>query len=193
MQRICVYCGSSPGNRPVYAAAARRLGAQLAERGWGLVYGGASVGIMGVLADAVLAGGGEVHGVIPEVLKRKEVMHTGLTRLHLTDSMHQRKALMNDLADGFIALPGGFGTLEELFEVITWAQLGIHAKPIGLLNVDAYFDPLLTFLERSVVAGFVRRSHLQRLWVSERPEQLLDWFAERQPPAGKQWLDKTQI
>ncbi|HTE06888.1 MAG TPA: TIGR00730 family Rossman fold protein, partial [Planctomycetota bacterium] len=143
IRRLCVFCGSSEGNDPVYKAAAQSMGKMLVRRGVGLVYGGGSIGLMGVLADAVLAGGGEVTGVIPSALATKEVQHTGLTHTRVVDNMHARKALMNQLSDGFVAMPGGYGTLEELFEVVTWAQLGLHAKPVGLLNVVGYFDGLL--------------------------------------------------
>src|ERR1051325_8659898 len=156
MQRLCVFTGSSSGARAAYAEAARELGTLLARRGIGLVYGGARVGLMGAVADAVLAAGGEAIGVIPQALVAKEVAHTGLTALHVVESMHARKAMMSDLSDGFIALPGGWGTLEELFEVLTWAQLGLHRKPTGLLNVDGYFDGLLAFLTHTVAEAFVR-------------------------------------
>lgn len=173
MRRICVYCGSSSGSRPVYTAAASELARALTEAGLGLVYGGARVGLMGTLADAVLAAGGEVHGVIPECLSDVELMHTGLTELHQVVTMHERKALMNELADGFIALPGGFGTLEELFEIITWAQLRLHAKPIGLLNTDAYYDPLLQFLRQATAQGFIRPERLAGLHTEPDPFSLL--------------------
>src|SRR4051812_49148308 len=145
--RVCVFCGSNPGARPEYAAAARAVGRALAERGRGLVYGGGNVGLMGVCADAALAAGGEVIGVIPDALQTAEVAHGGLTRLHVVRTMHERKALMADLSDAFAALPGGFGTLDELFEILTWAQLGIHAKPVAILNVAGFFDPLLAMLD----------------------------------------------
>src|SRR6516164_2274986 len=147
LKRICVFCGSSVGDRPIYLQAALELGRAIAERRLGLVYGGGHIGLMGVLADAVLSGGGEVIGVIPQALVDRELAHTGVTELRVVETMHQRKALMADLSDGFLALPGGFGTGDELFEILTWAQLGLHAKPIGVLNVGGYFDPLLAWLD----------------------------------------------
>lgn len=182
MRRICVYCGSQSGQSGAYSAAARQLAAALTERHLGLVYGGASIGVMGALADAVLAAGGEVDGVIPNVLTQREIVHNGLSKLHLVDSMHQRKALMNDLADGFIALPGGFGTFEELFEIITWAQLGLHSKPIGVLNIDGFYDSLLQFLRQTVDAGFIRAERLDSLLIATTPATLLDDFARFTPP-----------
>jgi hypothetical protein len=159
LKRICVFCGSSVGSRPSYAAAARDLGRTLAERGLGIVFGGGKVGLMGVLADAALAAGGEVIGVIPDVLVAREIGHNGLTRLHVVRSMHERKTLMADLADAFIALPGGYGTFEEFFEAVTWTHLGIHQKPCGLLNVDGYYDALLALLARAVTDGFIRKEN----------------------------------
>lgn len=155
MSRICLFCGSSPGHRPAYAEAARAIGEAVARRGHGLVYGGGNVGLMGIAADAALACGGEVVGVIPESLMAREIGHAGLTALHVVPSMHARKALMADLADAFIALPGGFGTFEELFEVVTWAQLGLHAKPCGLLDVDGFYGPLLRFVDHATTEGFI--------------------------------------
>jgi uncharacterized protein (TIGR00730 family) len=159
LQRICVFCGSSVGERPAHAVAARELGRTLAERGLGVVFGGGKVGLMGVLADAALAAGGEVIGVIPDALVAREIGHTGLTKLHVVRSMHERKTLMADLASAFIAVPGGYGTFEEFFEAVTWAQLGIHQKPCGLLNVDGYYDALLALLERAVADGFIREAN----------------------------------
>ncbi len=173
MERICVYCGSKRGSDPVYAEAARELGLLMGERGLGLVYGGASVGLMGVIADAVLEAGGEVIGVIPRFLQQKEVAHHGLTQLHVVDGMHARKALMADLSDAFIALPGGLGTLEELFEMLTWGQLDMHAKPCGALNVEDYYTPLAHFLDQTVRAGFVRQEHRRLLTIDDSPELLL--------------------
>ena len=158
-RRICVFCGSSVGENPAYAAAARKLGGVLAERGVGVVFGGGKVGLMGVLADAALAAGGEVIGVIPDALVARELAHTGLTKLHVVRSMHQRKTLMADLASAFIALPGGYGTFEEFFEAVTWTQLGIHHKACGLLNIDGYYDSLLALLDRAVADGFVRHEN----------------------------------
>jgi len=153
VKRICVFAGSSAGGRPAYAEAARELGQALVGRGLGVVYGGGSVGLMGTLADAVLAAGGEVIGVIPGPLARREFAHAGLTRMHVVGSMHERKALMASLVDGFVALPGGFGTFEETLEVLTWSQLGIHRKPIGLLNTAGFFDPLLAWIEKAIAAA----------------------------------------
>jgi uncharacterized protein (TIGR00730 family) len=159
MRRLCVFCGSSTGKRAVYADHARQLGELLARRGLGLVYGGGHIGLMGVLADGVLEAGGHVVGVIPQALVDKELAHPGVTELRIVSTMHQRKALMADLADGFLALPGGFGTADELFEILTWAQLGLHAKPVGLLNSAGYFDALLAWLDHSVDEQFVRPEH----------------------------------
>ena len=176
MQRICVFAGSNKGARPEYVQAAQSLGQELVRRGLGLVYGGASVGLMGIVADSVLAGGGEAIGVIPHALFHTEVGHTGLTALHEVSSMHERKAMMADLADGFIALPGGFGTFDELFEIVTWAQLGLHQKPVGLVNSAGYFDPLLRFLRHASTEGFIRASHLDLLQQEAEPGRLLDCF-----------------
>jgi uncharacterized protein (TIGR00730 family) len=159
MQRLCVFCGSRTGARPEYADAARRLGARLAQRKIGLVFGAGHIGLMGVLADAVLAAGGEAIGVIPQGLVDAELAHTGLTRLHVVAGMHERKALMAELADAFLALPGGHGTLEELFEIVTWKQLRLHDKPIGLLNVAGFFDPLLGWIEHAIAEDFIRPKH----------------------------------
>ncbi|MBJ6724569.1 TIGR00730 family Rossman fold protein [Geomonas sp. Red875] len=182
MKSICVYCGSSPGRLEAYSEAARALGAALVERGIRLVYGGANIGIMGVVADTVLALGGEVVGIIPDALVKKEVAHTGLTELHVTRSMHERKTLMAELADGFVALPGGIGTLEELFEVWTWAQLGFHEKPCGLLNVAGYYDALATFLDHTVAEQFVKQPHRSMLIVESEPAALLERFRSFTPP-----------
>jgi hypothetical protein len=177
----------------VYADAARAMATALLDRGLGLVYGGGSVGLMGTVADAVLAGGGEVIGVLPRGLARKEYAHDGLTELHLVGSMHERKALMASLADGFVALPGGLGTFEETLEVLTWAQLGIHAKPIGVLNVEGYYDGLLRWLSHAVGDGFVRREHLALLLFADAPAELLDRFASWTPPPGpRRWLKPSQ-
>jgi uncharacterized protein (TIGR00730 family) len=189
IRSICVFCGSSSGSRPVYAKAARELGRLLVERGLRLVYGGGSVGLMGILADAVLSAGGEVVGVIPRSLWQREVGHRELTQLHIVETMHERKALMSDHSDGFIALPGGIGTLEEMFEIWTWAQLGIHRKPLGLLNVDGYFKPLLAFVEHAVAEEFVRPLYADMLVVDSQPRALLDRLAAYDPPAVPQWLD----
>lgn len=174
MPSLCVFCGSKRPLAPNYLESARELGRLLGERRYGLVYGGASVGVMGVVADASLAAGGEVIGVLPEVLVQAEVAHRNLTRLELVGSMHERKARMVALSDAFLALPGGFGTLDELFEVLTWAQLGIHSRPIGLLNTGGYFDHLLRFLESAEREGFVSAPDLRRLRVFEAPVQALE-------------------
>jgi uncharacterized protein (TIGR00730 family) len=191
MQRLCVFCGSSAGNRDVYRESARRLGEVLASAGLGLVYGGGHIGLMGVLADAVLRGRGEVIGVIPQALVDRELAQQNLTRLEVVDTMHQRKARMADLADGFAALPGGYGTGDELFEILTWAQLGIHAKPIGLLNVAGFFDPLLAWLDHCVETGFVRREHRDFLCVSADPDELLKALLRgKPPPSVSKWINQ---
>jgi uncharacterized protein (TIGR00730 family) len=181
MRRICVFSGSNLGNRPVYKQAAQALGQEMVARGFGLVYGGASVGLMGVIADTVLAGGGEAIGVIPRNLFRREVAHGGLTQLHEVNSMHERKALMADLADGFIALPGGYGTFDELFEIITWAQLDLHTKPVGLLDVAGYFAPLLALIMHASTEGFIPAKHANIVIHEESPVVLLDRFAAYHP------------
>jgi uncharacterized protein (TIGR00730 family) len=173
MRRVCVFCGSSLGNRAVYADSARLLGRELASRGLGLVYGGGHIGLMGVLADAALTGGGEVIGVIPQALVDRELAHKGVTELRVVGTMHERKALMADLSDGFIALAGGFGTADEFMEILTWAQLGLHDKPIALLNVAGYFDPVLDWLDRAVQEGFIRPEHRALLSQAESVEELL--------------------
>jgi uncharacterized protein (TIGR00730 family) len=183
--RLCVFCGSATGRNGVYRAAAARLGRALAERSVALVYGGASVGIMGALADAALRAGGEVIGVIPSHLVASELAHHGLSELHVVEGMHQRKARMAELADGFVALPGGAGTLEELFEAWTWAQLGLHAKPCGLLDVAAYYQPLRVLVDRMVGEGFLRPAYRDMLLVERSPERLLDLLAGYRPPAAK--------
>jgi len=174
LRSICVFCGASPGNDPAYAAAAGVLGRELATRSTELVTGGGRVGLMGVVADAALGAGGRVTGVIPLSLEEREVAHRGLTTLHVVETLHERKALMHELSDAFIALPGGFGTLDELFETITWAQLGIHAKPIGLVNVSGYFDDLLAFLDGATVQGFVSEVNRDLVAVHSDVATLLD-------------------
>jgi uncharacterized protein (TIGR00730 family) len=173
MKSICVYCGANAGVSPLYAEAARALGRALVERGLALVYGGGNVGLMGIIADEVLRVGGEVTGVIPAALVEREVGHTGLTRQFIVKDMHERKAMMAALSDGFIAMPGGMGTLEELFEMLTWAQLGIHAKPIGLLNVDGFYDGLAGFIEHATGQGFIRPHHAALMMVEAEPLDLL--------------------
>ncbi len=193
MSRLCVFCGSSVGARSEYAAAARDLAAELVRRRLGLVYGGGSVGLMGVLADAMLALGGEVIGVLPRPLASKELAHPGLTEMRLVASMHERKATMASLVDGFIALPGGLGTLEETLEILTWAQLGIHQKPVGVLNTGAYYDPLLRLLGHAVREGFVAVTNLELLLFADSPAELLDRFATWKPPAlPRAWLRQAQ-
>lgn len=177
---------------PAYLEAATALGAELAVRGLGLVYGGAQVGAMGAVADAVLAGGGEVIGVIPRMLVAKEVAHTGLSDLRVVDSMHERKALMESLADGVVALPGGFGTLEELFEILTWAQLGIHSKPVGLLNGTGYWDQLLAFIDHMVDERFLRAQQRDALLVADSPAALVAQLHDYQPVVLDKWLDRSQ-
>jgi len=189
MRRVCVFAGSSLGGRPDYAAAARDLGRTLGARGVGLVYGGGCIGLMGVLADSVLAASGEVIGVIPRMLATKEVAHQGLADLRIVASMHERKAVMAELADGFIALPGGFGTLEELFEMITWAQLGLHAKAVGLLDVGGYFAALLALIEHAVAEGFVGPENRELLVVASEGGLLLDRMRAYAPPRGlRRWI-----
>jgi uncharacterized protein (TIGR00730 family) len=190
MKRVCVFCGSSVGRNPRYAEAARRTGATLARRGIGLVYGGGSVGLMGAVADAALEAGGEVVGVIPKALQVRELAHARLTKLHVVASMHERKAKMAELAEGFVALPGGMGTLEELSEVLTWAQLGIHARPCGLLDVDGYYRPLVAFFDHAVAEGFLRPEHRRLVLVADEPGALLDQFAAWTPPPVQRWMDR---
>jgi len=192
--RVCVFCGSSAGARPEYAEAARDLAAELARRHLGLVYGGGGVGIMGVLADAALASGVEVIGVIPRPLASRELAHTGLTELRLVESMHERKATMAGLADGFVALPGGLGTLEETLEILTWAQLGIHRKPVAALNVAGYWDDLIRLLGHAIAEGFVRHEYAALMLFADTPGELLDRMAAWQPPAlPRAWLAPSQI
>ncbi|HEX5698593.1 MAG TPA: TIGR00730 family Rossman fold protein [Rhodoferax sp.] len=192
MKAICVYCGSSPGRLEVYAGAARALGQALVEHDLGLVYGGASIGLMGLIADTVLQLGGRAVGVIPKGLARKEVVHRQLSELHVTQSMHERKTLMAELSDGFIAMPGGIGTFEEIFEIWTWAQLGIHAKPCGLLNVAGYYDALTSFLDHAAEEQFLKPPHRAMLIVEQTPDVLLDRFASYQPPSVRRWLDADE-
>ena len=192
LRRVCVFCGSSPGARPEYRESARALAAAMVERGIGLVYGGGNVGLMGTVADAVLAAGGTAVGVIPEGLLAREVGHAGLTELHVVASMHQRKALMADLSDAFVALPGGFGTLEEFCEVLTWTQLGIHRKACGLLNVAGFYDGLLTFFDRAVDEAFVRPHHRENVLHDTDPRRLLDRIAAFDPPAVPKWIGRAE-
>ncbi len=184
IRTLCVYCGSSTGHDPAYGDVARALGRQMAERGLSLVYGGGHVGLMGMIADAVMEAGGEVTGVIPSALMEAEVGHERLTRLHVVNDMHERKALMAELADGFIALPGGIGTLEELFEVMTWLQLGYHTKPVGLLNVLGFYDALLAFLDKQRDTGFLRAEHRALLITDDAPASLLQRMQAFDMPDG---------
>jgi uncharacterized protein (TIGR00730 family) len=188
LRRVCVFCGSATGRDPVYAEAARGLARALARRGTGLVYGGGSVGLMGVIADEALAVGVEVIGVIPHGLVVREVAHQGLADQRVVPTMHARKALMSDLSDAFVAMAGGIGTLEELFEVLAWGQLGIHAKPIGLLNTRGYFDPLLAFVDQAIASGFARPEYRAFLVVRDEPDALLDALASHRPPAVTAWV-----
>ncbi|MGH7514199.1 MAG: TIGR00730 family Rossman fold protein [Gemmatimonadales bacterium] len=192
MRRVCVFCGSSSGRDPAYRRLAEALGRTLAGRGLGVVYGGGRVGLMGALADAALGAGGEVIGVIPQALMDREIGHRGLSELRIVGSMHERKALMAELADGFVALPGGIGTLEELFEVWTWAQLGLHRKPCGLLDADGFFRPLVEFLDHLVRSGFVQSAHRGMLHTAESPEALLAAFAAYQAPLVAKWVNPAQ-
>ncbi|MEM7186920.1 MAG: TIGR00730 family Rossman fold protein [Bacteroidota bacterium] len=189
LQRICVFCGSSDGNDPVVTEAARNLGQVFADRNITLVYGAAKIGVMGTIAETLLASRGKVIGIIPQFLKKKEVVHLGLTQLITTDNMHERKLKMQEMSDGFIALPGGFGTLEELFEIITWLQLGLHDKPIGLLNVNGFYDDLLRLLERMVRNGFLKMDNYDLLLVDTSLEGLLTKMASFKSPKVPKWLN----
>ena len=190
MKRLCVYCGSSSGGKPDYARVARQLAHAMVSRNIGLVYGGASVGIMGEIANAVLEEGGNVIGVIPKRLFAKEIAHTGITELREVGSMHERKSLMADLSDGFIALPGGFGTIEEILEIITWSQLGMHRKPCGLLNVCRYYDKLIEFLDHAVSEQFIKTSHRSTILIDESPDALLEKFRAYKALETTKWIDR---
>jgi uncharacterized protein (TIGR00730 family) len=192
MRRVCVFCGSSVGKQPAYAEAAQAMGAVLAERGIGLVYGGGNVGLMGVVADAVMAHGGEAIGVIPQSLADREIAHGGITQLHVVDSMHARKAMMAELADAFVAMPGGVGTFEEFFEVVTWTQLGLHRKPCGLLNVQGFYTPLAAFIDQAVSEGFIRPVHRAAIVVDSDPARLLDTLAKVDLPAVPKWIRQDE-
>jgi uncharacterized protein (TIGR00730 family) len=187
--RICVFCGSAEGARPIYRAAAEELADEMVARGHGLVYGGGQVGLMGAIATRVSERGGEVVGIIPRTLTDREIAFEGATQLHVVESMHERKALMNELSSAFIALPGGYGTLEELFEVVTWAQIGIHGKPFGLLDVDGFYAPLLSFLDNAEKEGFIRPEYRRMLAADDRPADLLDRLRSWSAPAPIAWLD----
>jgi uncharacterized protein (TIGR00730 family) len=192
MDRVCVFSGSSPGAHPDYARAAQELGRALADQGVGLVYGGASVGLMGAVADAVLDAGGDAVGVIPQALVEREIAHPALSDLRVVGSMHERKALMAELADGFVALPGGMGTLEELFEVYTWTQLGLHSKPLGLLDVRGYYAQLAAFLDHAVAERFVTAEHREMLVVESRAAALIEAFRRWRPPVRTKWIDRSE-
>lgn len=192
IKRIAVFCGSNPGNDPAYLDAATRLSVALVGRGLELVYGGAEVGLMGAVADAALANGGRVIGVMPKALADKEIAHNGLTDLHVVNSMHERKALMADLADGFIALPGGVGTLEEIFEIWTWAQLGYHNKPLAFLNIAGFYDPLCAFLDHQSAEGFVNAAHRHMAIFSKDPEAVIDAFKAYEPPVVEKWVERAE-
>jgi uncharacterized protein (TIGR00730 family) len=190
MKRLCVFCASSPGSRPEYRAAAEELGAELVRRNIGLVFGGGKVGLMGVIADAVLGAGGEAVGVMPKHLIAREIGHTGLTKLHVVHSMHERKALMADLSNAFVALPGGFGTLEEFCEVVTWTQLGLHAKPCGILNVLEYYSPLLAMFDRAVEERFIKPENRALVLARSSPGELLEALQNWRPMRVEKWLDR---
>ena len=192
IRSVCVFCGSNTGNSPSFAEVAHDFGALLAKEGIALVYGGGQVGLMGVVADAVLAGGGKAVGVIPRALWDREVGHRNLTELHIVETMHERKAMMASLADAFVALPGGLGTMEEIFEVWTWTQLGIHVKPVGFLDAEGFFGPLLTFLDRAVDAGFVRAQHRAIAIVDADPAALLRRLGEHEPPRVEKWISESE-
>jgi uncharacterized protein (TIGR00730 family) len=192
LQSICVFCGSSRGTDPAYTEAARSLGRTLAEANIRLVFGGGHVGLMGAVSNAALEAGGEATGIIPKFLVERELAHTGLTDLRIVGSMHERKALMSDLSDGFITLPGGAGTLEEFFEVLTWAQLGEHDKPCGLLNVAGYYDPLLTVFDQMVEKGFLSESNRALVLVESEPEKLLQRLESYRPPKTAKWIDASE-
>ncbi len=188
MKAVCVYCGSNAGVREDYGVLARALGTEIARRGLDLVYGGARVGLMGQVADAALAAGGRVVGIIPQSLVDKEIAHSGLTESHIVGSMHERKKMMADLSDGFVALPGGIGTLEEIFEMWTWAQLGYHAKPCALIDTAGYWTGLAAFLDHQVEEGFVRAPHREMLMIDDDPARLLDRMAAYEPPVVTKWI-----
>jgi len=191
VKSVCVFTGSSRGSRDEYANAARELGRVLVERDVTLVFGGGNVGLMGFLSDEVMARGGRAIGVIPESLVAKEVAHAGLTELRVVRSMHERKAMMAELSDAFVAMPGGMGTLDEFFEILTWAQLGLHRKPCGMLNVGGYFDGLLAFLDHSVDERFVRKEHRDMIAVETSPAALLDELARHKPPVVEKWIERA--
>ena len=192
MRTLCVYCGSNAGNKPVYTERAIALGNRLAKEGLALVYGGGNVGLMGIVADAVLEGGGEVIGVIPEQLVQWEVAHKGVTRLEVVANMHERKARMFDLADGFVALPGGFGTLDEMFQMLTWRQLGIGDKPCAFLDVDGFYSPLIAMLDRMVEERFLHADQRRDLWHGDDIDTMLAWMRNYQPALVSKWMDEKR-
>ncbi|MEZ5347369.1 MAG: TIGR00730 family Rossman fold protein [Pyrinomonadaceae bacterium] len=193
MKRICVFCGSNPGVNPAFVRTAEELGRYLAENDIELVYGGGRVGLMGRIADAVMQNGGRVTGIIPKSLSDKEVAHQGLSDLHIVDSMHTRKAMMADLSDGFIALPGGFGTFEELCEIITWAQLGFHSKPCGFLNIEGYYDPLVELFDKAVAEQFVRPEHRKLVLIEKEIEPMIGKMKDYKLPSVEKWLEKDDL
>ncbi len=192
IKSICVFCGSSPGFSPIYKDAAKELGRDIAARGWTLIYGGGNVGLMGLVADAVMETGGKVIGVIPEALLARELGHRGITDLRVVDTMHERKAMMADLADAFIALPGGIGTFEEFFEILTWAQLGIHSKPCGMINTNGYYQPVLDLLANAVQEGFMRKEHQELVLSAETARELLEKIVAYKPTHFQKWIQNKQ-
>ena len=192
MKSLCVYCGSNSGARSAYADAATALGTRMAREGIRLVYGGGNIGLMGTIADAVLAGGGEVVGVIPKQLVDMEVAHLGLTELEVVGSIHERKSRMFDLADGFVALPGGFGTLEEIVEMLTWRQLGIGTKPCAILDVEGYYQPLVAMMDRMVEERFLHPGQREDLWTGRDIDAMLDWMRDYRPALASKWLDEKR-
>ena len=192
MKRVCVFCGSSSGRRAEYEYAARAMGEALVERGLELVYGGGNVGLMGVIADTVMRAGGRVIGVIPQALADREIANIGVTDLRVVDSMHTRKAMMADLADAFVAMPGGVGTFEEFFEAVTWTQLGVHRKPCGLLNVEDFYTPLANFIDHAVDEGFLKAVHRRAIVVSDDPDELLDLLSEVELPDVPKWIRRDE-
>lgn len=192
IKRLCVFCGSSLGTNTAYAETAEAMGVLLAQRNISLVYGGGNVGLMGVVANAALAAGGSVIGVIPQALADREIAHAGLTELHVVDSMHTRKAMMADLSDAFVAMPGGVGTFEEFFEAVTWTQLGLHRKPCGLLNVNAFYSPLAAFIDLAVTEGFIKPVHRAAIVVDDNPARLLDTLAAIRLPDVPKWIRRDE-
>jgi len=192
MKRVCVFCGSNMGTRPIYVEASQEMGRALLRRSIGLVYGGGCIGLMGTIADAMMQGGGQVIGVIPDALVDRELAHGDVTELIIVRSMHERKAKMAELSDAFIAMPGGYGTFEEFCEIITWAQLGMHRKPCGILNVDGYYDPLLALFDRAVTEGFVHPANRLLVIENRNPDQLLDMLANYNPPRTEKWIGRDE-